>query len=105
LAAIFELVKSINQARADGATTDQLVPSLTVFNELTSVLGLKLDDQSLSQTDSNADPFIDLLVQLRADLRAEKNWAMSDKVRNGLKSLGVVIEDSKEGSTWSWEQK
>jgi len=104
LAAIFELVKLINQARADGATDTQLAPASKVFNELTGVLGLKLDEQSVAQNDSSADAFIDLLVQLRADLRAEKNWAMSDKVRDGLKSLGVIIEDSKEGSSWNWEQ-
>lgn len=104
LAAIFELVKLINQARSDGATDTQLAPASKVFNELTGVLGLKLDEQSVAQNDSSADAFIDLLVQLRADLRAEKNWAMSDKVRDGLKSLGVIIEDSKEGSSWSWER-
>ena len=55
--------------------------------------------------DSNADAFIDLLVALRRDLRTEKNWAMSDKIRDELNKLGVVLEDSKEGTTWSWQSK
>ena len=102
LAAIFELVRNLNQARGDGATDAQLQPAQQVFSELTSVLGLQLEEQSGSA--NAADPFIDLLVSLRRDLRAEKNWALSDKLRNELKALGVILEDSKDGTTWSWEQ-
>lgn len=102
LAAIFELVRNINQARSDGATESQLLPAMQVFNELTGVLGLQLEEQSGSA--NAADPFIDLLVSLRRDLRAEKNWALSDKLRNELKALGVILEDSKDGTTWTWEQ-
>jgi len=102
LAAIFELVRNINQARSDGAKEAQLLPAIQVFNELTGVLGLQLEEQSGSG--NAADPFIDLLVSLRRDLRAEKNWALSDKLRNELKALGVILEDSKDGTTWSWEQ-
>ncbi|MFZ3150430.1 MAG: cysteine--tRNA ligase [Anaerolineaceae bacterium] len=101
LASVFELVKSLNQARADGATQEQLQPALDTFTELTGVLGLQLEDQIGGQT--SADPFIDLLVQLRSDLRAEKNWALSDKLRQELKTLGVVLEDSKDCTTWNWE--
>ena len=102
LAAIFELVRHLNQARSDGAKEAQLLPAMQVFNELTGVLGLQLEEQSGSGT--AADPFIDLLVSLRRDLRAEKNWALSDKLRNELKALGVILEDSKDGTTWTWEQ-
>ena len=102
LAAIFELVRNLNQARSDGAREAQLLPALEVFNELTGVLGLQLEEQSGSA--NAADPFIDLLVSLRRDLRAEKNWALSDKLRDELKALGVILEDSKDGTSWSWEQ-
>ena len=101
MAPIHELVKSINQARADGANAVQLEKAQTVFNELTGTLGLVLSDESAGG--SSADAFIDLLVSLRRDLRAEKNWSMSDKIRDELKDLGVILEDSKDGTTWSWE--
>jgi cysteinyl-tRNA synthetase len=101
MAAIFELVKQINQARSEGATQAQLEPAQTMFNELTSVLGLQLQEQAGAQT--NADPFIDLLLEVRNELRAQKNWALSDKIRDELKALGVILEDSKDGTTWSWE--
>ena len=103
LAAIFELVRNLNQARSDGAAEAQLLPAREVFNELTGVLGLRLEEQA-SRAHA-ADPFIDLLVNLRRDLRAEKNWALSDKVRDQLKALGVILEDSKDGTTWTWEQR
>jgi len=101
MAAIFELVKQINQARAEGATQAQLEPAQAMFNELTGVLGLQLQEQAGAQT--TADPFIDLLVEVRNELRAQKNWALSDKIRDELKALGVILEDSKDGTTWSWE--
>lgn len=100
MAAIFDLVRAINQARSDGATQAQLTPALEVFNELTSVLGLELFEKEF--IDSKADPFIALLIRLRADLRAERNWALADKVRDELKALGVTIEDGKDGTSWSW---
>ena len=101
LAALYELVKAINQARAEGATDEQLKAAQAIFAELTGVLGLRLEEQKSGGGD--ADAFIDLLVSLRRDLRAEKNWALSDKLRDGLKELGVILEDSKDGTTWSWE--
>ena len=102
LAAIFELVRNLNQARGDGATDAQLLPALQIFDELTGVLGLQLEEQP-NKTNA-ADPFIDLLVSLRRDLRTEKNWALSDKLRDELKALGVILEDSKDGTSWTWEQ-
>ncbi len=101
LAAVFELVKAINSARADGASAANLEEPQAVFAELTGVLGLQLLESQRSQSD--AEPFIDLLLELRQDVRAEKNWAMSDKIRDGLKALGVLVKDGKDGSSWDWE--
>ncbi|HNZ15886.1 MAG TPA: cysteine--tRNA ligase [Anaerolineaceae bacterium] len=102
MAAIFELTRNLNQARSEGATEAQILPAREAFDELTSVLGLQLEEQTSSG--NAADPFIDLLVSLRRDLRAEKNWALSDKLRDELKALGVILEDNKDGTTWTWEQ-
>jgi cysteinyl-tRNA synthetase len=41
-----------------------------------------------------------LLLSLRTDMRKEKLWGLSDKIRDGLTQLGVTLEDSKEGTTW-----
>ena len=50
-----------------------------------------------------ADKFINLLIEVRAEVRKQKLWQLSDQIRDRLKELGVVIADSKEGTTWRWE--
>jgi cysteinyl-tRNA synthetase len=100
LAALFELVRSINTARDAGAFDAQLKPAQDTLTELTSVLGLRLHEKKSSGGD--ADKFIALLVDIRTKMRKEKNWGMSDLIRDRLKDLGVAIEDNKDGTTWHW---
>ena len=101
LASLFELVRAINQTRDSGATDDQLRPAQDLLLELSGVLGLQLEQQDKGS--AQADPFINLLVSVRSELRRQKLWALSDQIRDRLAELGVVIEDSREGSTWRWE--
>lgn len=101
LAHIFELVRVINQARAEGATDDQLAPAQKKLRLLTGVLGLSLDISR--DVDQKVDGFVELLIEIRRELRANKLWALSDKVRDRLAELGVVLEDSKEGTSWHWK--
>ena len=100
LAQLFELVRTTNQARADGATGDQLKPAQDKLRELTGVLGLRME--APRQESRVVDHYIDLLLDLRRELRAQKNFAMSDQIRLKLGELGVSLEDSKEGTTWRW---
>jgi len=72
-----------------------------VLLELTGVLGLTLVQKK--EGNQAADPFVNLLIELRKDLRENKQWALSDKVRDRLVELGVALEDSKEGTTWHWK--
>jgi cysteinyl-tRNA synthetase len=99
IAGLHELVKAINNARDHSATNEQLQPAQATLRELTSVLGLRLLDK---QGSGDADRFVDLLVEVRSEVRKQKLWAMSDLIRDKLKELGVVIEDSKEGTKWRW---
>jgi cysteinyl-tRNA synthetase len=99
VAALFELVKAINTGRDNGATGAQLEPAQDVFRELTGVLGLKLEEKKGT---GEADKFVDLLIEVRSDVRGQKLWALSDRIRDRLKELGVAIEDSKDGTTWRW---
>ena len=101
LGQLFDLVRVINQARAENATDEQLAPAQAVLKDLSGVLGLMLESQE--QATTGADAFIDLLVELRQDLRKNKNFDLADQVRQKLAELGVVIEDSPQGSTWHWE--
>ncbi|MFH1908438.1 MAG: cysteine--tRNA ligase, partial [Chloroflexota bacterium] len=61
--------------------------------------GLRLAEKTGA---GGADKFIDLLLEVRAELRKQKLWALSDTIRDRLKELDVTIEDSKDGTTWRW---
>ena len=97
---LFDLVRAINQARADGATNEQIVEVQSLLKELISVLGLRLGPKVAVH---EADPFIELLMEVRTKLRAQKMWEMSDFIRDRLSELGVQVEDSRSGSTWTWK--
>jgi len=99
IAALHELVKAINTARDSGATDEQLASAQKTLRELTGVLGLRLQEKTGS---GDADKFIDLLVEVRSEVRKQKLWVLSDQIRDKLKELGVTIEDTKDGTTWRW---
>ncbi len=102
LAGLFDLVRAINQARDAGATSQELDGVQTTLKSLAGVLGLSLEKES-TQMNRPSQPFIDLLVELRSELRKQKLWSLSDRVRDRLGQLGVVVEDTQEGSTWHWD--
>src|SRR5690606_21382510 len=95
LAALFDLVREINRARDEGRDVSDAQGTL---RELAGVLGFVLEAPKNDAGD--AAPFIDLLVELRKDLRAAKQWALADRVRDGLAELGIELRDSPEGTTW-----
>ncbi|HJW90855.1 MAG TPA: cysteine--tRNA ligase, partial [Anaerolineales bacterium] len=98
---LFELVRTINQARDAGADATALAPAQDLLRELSVVLGLQLE-RSEAQG-AQAAPFIDLLIEIRRQLRQQKLWSLSDAVRDRLADLGVVLEDSKDGTLWRWK--
>jgi cysteinyl-tRNA synthetase len=102
IAVLFELVRAINTARDAGVSGPFYEAAQRTLRELAGVLGLTLaGSMAESKRDSvAAAPFIDLLIQVRADLRDAKQWALADKVRDSLKALGVVLEDSPTGTSW-----
>jgi cysteinyl-tRNA synthetase len=106
LAALFELARAINSSRDAGVTGPFYEAAQRTLRELAGILGLTLEGsaQERSGNDVAAKPFIDLLIAVRADLRAAKQWALSDKVRDSLKELGVQLEDSPEGTQWRYQE-
>jgi cysteinyl-tRNA synthetase len=99
---LFDLVRAVNQARDAGANCEQLDPAQNLLKKLMGVLGLRSERAGAVQ-DAQAAPFIDLLIEVRKDLRAQKLWALSDLVRDRLAEMGVILEDSRDGSTWRWQ--
>jgi cysteinyl-tRNA synthetase len=96
LALLFDLARDINRGRDGG---EPIAAQQAVLRELAGVLGLTLAAPVAGAQE--AAPFIDLLISLRTELRAAKQWALSDRIRDGLKELGVELKDSPQSTTWS----
>ncbi|MEP6466462.1 MAG: cysteine--tRNA ligase [Parafilimonas sp.] len=101
LANMFELVPVINgikdkhvDAGALSAATMQLLQQkMKLYIE--DILGLKLHVES---DDSKLDGIINMLINMRKDARAKKDYATSDRIRNELQTLGIQLKDEKDGN-------
>jgi cysteinyl-tRNA synthetase len=99
---LFDLVRVINQARDAGVPQSRLNGAQILLRELAEdIFGLRLEHPRTEI--QQAAPFIDLLVKFRGQLREQKLWELSDQLRDHLANLGVLIEDSKDGTTWRWK--
>jgi cysteinyl-tRNA synthetase len=96
----FDLVRAINQAKDAGISAGIVAEGQRQLQEQMTVLGLRAERPAVS---SQADAFISLLIDLRKELRAQKLWELSDKIRAELLELGVLLEDSKDGTDWRWK--
>ncbi len=98
---IFDLVKAINTARDAGVGGEPFAQAQATLRALTNILGLRLQPKEAAASD--AEPFIDLLVEVRSELRKARQWALADLIRDRLAALGVVLEDTRDGTIWSWK--
>lgn len=96
---LFDLVKSINQARTVGVDQEALRPAQDTLKELAGVLGLQLE-QEPEGAEAEVGPFIELLLDVRRELREQQLYDLADSIRERLSELGVTIEDSKGGTVW-----
>ena len=96
LAAVFDLSREINRASEQGK---DVTASQDTLQELVGILGIDLESQS-SDSDGDIAPFVDLLVNIRTELRGARQFALADRIRDELGELGVSIEDSSQGTEW-----
>ncbi|MEL6485438.1 MAG: DALR domain-containing protein, partial [Bacteroidota bacterium] len=103
IAHLFDAVKHINQIKEGNemiTETDLNLLSDTIKAFVYDVLGIA--PASDAQGDSNnLDGVLNLLIDLRNQARANKDFATSDKIRDELVSLGIQLKDGKEGTTFS----
>jgi cysteinyl-tRNA synthetase len=95
LAILFDLAKEINKASEKGIDTDE---ARRIYMELADVLGLKLKEPERATRDDEA--IIDQLIARRKQLRDAKQFKLADEVRNELLNMGVVLEDTAQGTIW-----
>jgi cysteinyl-tRNA synthetase len=97
LAVLHGLARRINASAR--TNPEEAASAQRVLIELAGVLGLTLEEPPSKAQE--AAPFIDLLIAVRGELRAAKQWQLADRVRDGLATLGIELKDSPEGTTWS----
>ena len=101
LSHLFEAVRIINSANARTesltvADIDKLKSLMNLF--VFDILGLKREEK---QSDDDMEGLMNLLLSIRAQAKANKDFATSDKIRDELIKLKFTIKDGKDGSTWS----
>lgn len=105
IAALFDLSRDVNQRLSQGPP----LPSANVqsiqqlFEGLGGgILGIVQSDAvvSLAGDGTLETSLLELIVELRNEVRAQKLWRLSDKIRDGLAQAGITLEDKKEGTTW-----
>lgn len=103
IAHLFDAVKAINLAKEgksvfDKAGLDLLKQSMSSF--VFDVLGLPMEEQKDDFSDRLSGT-VQLLIELREDARINKNWALSDQIRDKLLQNGIQLKDGKEGTDFS----
>jgi cysteinyl-tRNA synthetase len=99
---LFEGVKFINQLKESKATItadDLQLLKDTMNGFVYDVLGLMNDAKE--ESSDKIDGVIELLIKLRKEARENKDWALSDKIRDELSALGVQLKDGREGTTYT----
>jgi len=104
IASLFDLSREVNQAMGRGSPLSQEeLKAIEVFfaQHAGDALGLAIGTTGGQVSSESIEPgLLSLFISLRADLRREKLWGLSDKIRDGLAALGIVLEDKKEGTSW-----
>jgi cysteinyl-tRNA synthetase len=95
LAVLFELTREINRGAEQGAN---IIEAQNALLKLAGILGLTLKEKTQATSDTEA--FISLLAFTRDDLRRNQQWQLADKVRDGLADLGIILEDTPQGTIW-----
>jgi cysteinyl-tRNA synthetase len=98
LDALHALSGAINEYLVGDVNKGVLLRAAKVYRELLSVLGLF--ERRETGIDELTDNLIETIVQVRERLRTEKNFQLSDKIREDLERVGVVLSDTAEGTSW-----
>jgi cysteinyl-tRNA synthetase len=102
IAELFEGVRLINSAN-DGKvalSTTAITGLQELFRAMVfDVLGLKREAQAAAD-DTALDGLVQVFIQMRAEAKARKDFATSDRIRDQLAGMGIVLKDTKEGTTW-----
>ena len=109
---LFEMARAINrwldqeklEETKSATAITELQSALSILRELSALLGIFMKPvPKASGSDSSAaivSGLMELVLKLRAEARARKDFATSDAVRDGLGAIGITTQDGKQGTTW-----
>lgn len=95
---LFDLAREINRGREQGLS---VIEAQALLRELAAILGLTLEEPMTGP--QSAEPFIVLLVETRAELRAARQFELADRIRARLAQQGIVLEDGSSGTRWRYQ--
>ena len=101
---MFGLAKEINRYHQEverGAAFDaaNFKKAADAYHAMAAIIGI-FEQEEAAADDGLTDALMDLIIGIRQEARAAKNWAVADKIRDGLKEAGVVLEDTPTGVRW-----
>ncbi|MCK0108854.1 cysteine--tRNA ligase [Flavobacteriaceae bacterium S0825] len=104
IAELFSAVKFINQIKDGKATISKedfntLKTTLDVF--VLDILGLQNVSENNANGSNKLSETVELLIKMRAEARINKDFALSDKIRDELAEIGIQLKDGKDGTTFS----
>ena len=102
IAHLFDALKIINSAndKKTKLTQDDIDLLKTIYQDFVfDVLGLK-NEKTDSKTSQALSKVMELIIDIRAKVKADKNFELSDKIRDKLIDAGIQIKDTKEGTAW-----
>ncbi len=106
IARMFDTLTVINQLHKDSQNIFAISPEtfeafrkdfLEVYHH---ILGMKSEEEEGDSTNGLINGVLQLLVELRTEARKDKNWGLSDKIRDELASMNVKLEDGPKGTDW-----
>ena len=103
IAHLFEGVRFINILKDNSASLnaeDIKLLKTTMDSFVFDVLGLQ-DDKTTGNQNDKLEGVVNMLIQMRNEARANKDFALSDQIRDQLGAIGIQLKDGKEGTSFS----
>ncbi|GAA4069742.1 cysteine--tRNA ligase [Flavobacterium cheonanense] len=103
IAQLFEGIRFVNllNDKRESITSADLELLKTTLEEFTfEVLGIR-NEKSSGNNSEKLEGVVEMLIEMRNEARANKNWALSDEIRDKLLALGIQLKDGKEGTSFS----
>lgn len=107
IAQLFEIAKQINRLKSGDETlteTDLSALKSLFRTYLFDILGLKDERDSSAAGLEAYHGAVELLLEVRTEAKAKKDWTTSDLIRDKLSALGFVLKDTKEGTEWQLKE-